>query len=69
MKNMRLKLKIIEEHGSQSNFAQAARIREPVVSRVINQKHELSEDEKRKWARKLGCPVEGLFPVEDEVVA
>lgn len=54
MANLKLKARIIERYGSQSAFAAALRIREPVVSRVVNGYQKLSPEEQNRWSRFLG---------------
>jgi plasmid maintenance system antidote protein VapI len=52
--NRELKAEIIRRFGCQYPFAAALGIREALVSSVIQGKHSLSEEEKRKWAKALG---------------
>ena len=48
MSNLKLKAVIIEKFGSQSNFSQEIKVREPVISRVINNRHSLSQEERER---------------------
>ncbi len=61
MTNLKLKARIIERYGSQSAFAAALRIREPVVSRVVNGYQKLSPEEQNRWSRFLGEGVTKLL--------
>jgi len=61
--NKILKAKIVEKFGSQVEFAKAIEEHEAVVSRVIRGHHELTVDERKKWATVLNCDgPEKLFP-------
>ena len=51
--NKRLKGKIVENFGTQWNFAQKARVPEAYVSKVVRGKLELSDSEKNRWAKLL----------------
>ncbi len=53
--NKKLKGKIIEEFGSQADFAQAMKLHESVVSRVVHGRQALRPADREKWARFLGC--------------
>jgi plasmid maintenance system antidote protein VapI len=53
--NKKLKAKIIENFGSQADFAQALRLQESVVSRVVNGRRSLRPEDVEKWARILDC--------------
>lgn len=59
---MRLRLPMIEIFGSQADFGKAVGRDEPFVSRVVNGRKRLSDDEKALWAKKLGRRVQDLFP-------
>ncbi|WP_319548815.1 helix-turn-helix transcriptional regulator [Desulfogranum marinum] len=62
MKNLRLKARIIEQHGAQFRFSGKLGVNESTVSQVINGKHHLPPDEKKRWAKKLQCQVSDIFP-------
>ena len=62
--NKRLKARIIEGFGTQSDFAEVARTHESVVSRVVRGRQRLSEDSQRLWAKLLGCKARELFEQE-----
>ena len=53
--NKKLKGKIIEEFGSQADFAQAMKVDESIVSRVVHGRRTLSDEDLKKWSRVLGC--------------
>ncbi len=53
--NKKLKGKIIEEFGSQSDFAQAMKLDESVISRIVRGRRSLSAEDLKKWSRVLGC--------------
>lgn len=53
--NLELKAAIVRRFGSQANFAAALEVDEPVVSRVIRGRRQLSQDEQQRWADALGC--------------
>lgn len=59
--NNRLKGKIVEQFGSQSNFSQALCESEWRISRVINGRLELDSDRQNRWADALGCNSKELF--------
>lgn len=53
--NKKLKAKIIEEYGSQADFAQVMKLDESVISRVINGRRSLNDEDLKEWSRVLGC--------------
>ena len=55
MKNLKLKIKILENYGSQVDFAQTLGICESGVSKIVNGRRLLSPEQKEKWAELLGC--------------
>ena len=59
--NRRLKAKIIEKFGTQSEFAQIAGIDETFVSRVVRNRRKLRPEEQRFWSRLLGVKPEEVF--------
>ena len=69
MSNLKLKAVIIEKFGSQSNFSQEIKVREPVISRVINNRHSLSQEERERWAKMLGVEATELFGEPEKIVA
>lgn len=60
--NLILKLRILENFGSQANFAAAEKVDESLVSRVIRGRRALPKKDQIKWARELHCDVEEIFP-------
>jgi plasmid maintenance system antidote protein VapI len=60
----RLKARIIEEYGSQSNFAQALREQESFVSEIIHGRKRLSFEKQSRWTKALGRSVSGLLKGE-----
>lgn len=56
-----LKRKILAKFRIQSNFAQAVGVDDSKLSRVLNQRRILSDEEKIKWARLLDCDPRELF--------
>jgi hypothetical protein len=61
--NLRLKAKIIECYGSQANFSQVVGKPEPVISRVVHGRIQLSPEERIQWSRLLDASSETLFGV------
>ncbi len=61
MTNKKLKSKIIEQYGSQSDFAQVLKIHESVISRVIQGRKRLSKAEQLRWAEALGCKIKEFY--------
>ena len=59
--NKRLKARIIEIHGSQTDFADELGVCESVVSRVIRGRRSLSREMQKAWAARLGCKVKDVF--------
>lgn len=54
-------MKIIEKFGSQVEFAQACKIEETLLSRVIRGRRSLPTHLQEKWAEGLGCSVVDVF--------
>lgn len=61
MYNLMLKGKIIEVFGAQWKFAQHLGIHEAFVSRVLNQRQELSPKKRREWAKALSTQPGEIF--------
>lgn len=59
--NKKLKLKIIDQYGSQVRFAYENKENEALVSKVIHGWRKLDPEKKIKWAEWLGCKVEDIF--------
>jgi len=60
--NLVLKGKIIEKFGSQWKFAHSLGTHEHLISQVVRGKRDLSPEDRKKWAEKLGSKEEKLFP-------
>ena len=59
--NVKLKLKIIEKYGSQADFAQALKINETAISRIIRGRKKLPDDQRKIWAKALHCDPDDIF--------
>jgi len=68
MLNTVLRLKIIEHFGKQSDFALALNSRDAFVSRVLNGREQLNDQQKTLWSKKLETPVDELFTTGSEAV-
>lgn len=55
------KLRIFERFDSQENFAHAIGVHPSVVSKQINNRYPMKEDERVLWARLLKCEPQDLF--------
>ena len=53
--------RIIEKYGSRSAFAQAANMAERTLSRKLNNKAKLSQDEIALWCKLLDIPETDTF--------
>lgn len=53
MKRNRLKARIVERFGTQADFAAFIKVDESFVSRVVNGRREIPEDQKGAWAKAL----------------
>jgi plasmid maintenance system antidote protein VapI len=62
MKNPILKLIILEKYRFQNDFAQELNIHEVRLSGIIHGRLAATSKEQKKIAKKLGAPVEELFP-------
>lgn len=60
--NLQLKSKIIRKFGTGEDFANHIGKHPSIISRVVRGRIELNQDEKERWAVKLECPVDKLFP-------
>jgi len=56
-----LRIKIIEKFGTSSDFAQAIKVDESIISKVIWGRRDLSPKTREEWAKVLGCSTELLF--------
>lgn len=59
--NWKLKTKIVERFGTQSDFAMAIKGHEADVSRVIRGRRTLNEVERQRWANLLGADSQEIF--------
>jgi plasmid maintenance system antidote protein VapI len=60
--NRKLKAKIIENFGTQSDFSEAIQIDESIISKIVRNRRELPTEQKKVWAEKLNCMIEEIFP-------
>ena len=59
--NFKLKQKIIQRFGTQSDFAPVIGKGETYVSKIIRGRRALDPEAKKKWAQVLGCKVKDIF--------
>ena len=59
--NRKLKARIIEFYGTQSDFAERIEENESVVSRVVRARKSLTFADRKRWAEALNCSVAELF--------
>lgn len=59
--NRKLKARIIEFYGTQSDFAERIEEDESVVSRVVRARKNLTFADRQRWAKALNCSVAELF--------
>ena len=57
--NLRLKGKIVEKFGSQSDFAARLGLHDSVVSQIVRRRRTLPVTKQQDWARLLECRVLG----------
>ena len=57
MKNLKLKIRILEKYGSQVDFAQTLGICESGVSKILNGRRQLSPEQQARWAVLLNCSI------------
>jgi len=62
--NRKLKAKIVEHFGTQSDFAQAIGADETIISRIIRGRRMLSPEKQIIWAKALGCKPKDIFANE-----
>ena len=53
--NKKLKAKIIEQFGSQADFAQEIQVDESIISRIVRGRRVLSPEDQAMWCRILEC--------------
>lgn len=59
--NLKLKIKIIENFGTQADFAQEIKEDETLVSRVVRGRRTLPEEKQAQWAKALNTDRNELF--------
>lgn len=59
--NLKLKVKIVERYGSQSNFAFASNVDETLISKVVRGRRKPTDEQRSVWAALLGCDPGQLF--------
>ena len=59
--NWDLKTKIVEIFGTQADFAQAVKVDETIVSRIVRGRRQLDLKQQNQWARALNSDPEELF--------
>ena len=59
--NFELKRRIIEQYGTQADFAPEMKIPENRLSRLINGRDPVKPEMAQRFAEKLGCKTEDLF--------
>jgi hypothetical protein len=62
--NWLLKQKILEEYGTQADFANAINTDETIVSRVVRGRRKLNPKIRKKWADVLRCKPKDIFADE-----
>ena len=64
--NMALRLKIVERFKTNSIFSVRAAVSMSKLSRVLNGREEAKPEDKKAWAKLLGCSVEDIFPHKND---
>ena len=59
--NWKLKRRILDLYQSQANFAEAAKVHDSMISRVVRGRRKLSREEKKRWAFLLRCKPGQIF--------
>jgi plasmid maintenance system antidote protein VapI len=62
--NWKLKQRIIEEYGSQVDFAQTIKVNETLVSKIVRGRRTLVPEKQLIWAKALGCKTKDIFADE-----
>ncbi|WP_073478757.1 helix-turn-helix domain-containing protein [Desulfatibacillum alkenivorans] len=60
--NAILKAEIIKVFWSQANFADHIGVSDSLISKVVRERRNLSQNEKTLWAESLGVSASYLFP-------
>ena len=66
--NRKLKARIIEFYGTQSDFAEKIEEDESVVSRVVRARKRLNISDRNRWAKALNCSAAELFNDQENKV-
>jgi hypothetical protein len=59
--NLKLKARIVERYGSQSNFAYATNTDEAIISKIIRGRRKPTDEQCAIWASLLGTEPDRLF--------
>jgi DNA-binding XRE family transcriptional regulator len=60
--NLALKTRILEQFGSQADFAPEVGLREDRLSRFVTGREKPKPEQAKRIAEKLDCAVEDIFP-------
>ena len=63
--NRKLKGKIIENFGTQADFAQILKVDDSIISKIVRGRRSLPDGVQKVWANLLNCKREEIFPVEN----
>lgn len=69
MKNRTLRLRILQLYDTQADFAQDLGVTDGVVSRILNGRRQLSDEQAQQWADLLQMPVVALQRIAGEPAA
>jgi transcriptional regulator with XRE-family HTH domain len=59
--NTKLKARILERFGSQTDFSEEVGQHESFISKVVRNRREPSQETKEHWASILNCEVKDIF--------
>jgi transcriptional regulator with XRE-family HTH domain len=62
--NRKLKAKIVQHFGTQSDFAQVIGADETLISKIVRGRRKLNPSIQRIWADVLGCKPKDIFTDE-----
>jgi plasmid maintenance system antidote protein VapI len=65
--NKILKAKIFEKYGTQGDFAQAVKVDETLVSKIVRGRRNLDPEKQSIWAKALGCHPRDIFANESPI--
>ncbi|ACL06917.1 hypothetical protein Dalk_5247 [Desulfatibacillum aliphaticivorans] len=60
--NHLLRILIVENYGTQADFASKVGTDETIVSRVLRGRRTLPADKQAVWAKALNCTIPDIFP-------